>query len=93
MALNGKLHSGGETSVSIMLFLISLQALADCPFRVIDEINQGMDSFNEKVRDNPIISPRRQILFARSIPSFLLGATFLLNPLISSRRHILLFAR
>mmetsp|Transcript_22531 Transcript_22531/g.54870 ORF Transcript_22531/g.54870 Transcript_22531/m.54870 type:complete len:530 (-) Transcript_22531:2713-4302(-) len=46
--LNGKLHSGGERSVTIMLFLIALQQMTQCPFRVVDEINQGMDIHNEK---------------------------------------------
>ena len=30
-----------ECSVSTMLYLISLQDLTNCPFRVVDEINQG----------------------------------------------------
>ena len=31
-----------------MLYLISLQNLTKCPFRVVDEINQGMDPKNER---------------------------------------------
>ncbi|EGD76813.1 hypothetical protein PTSG_08161 [Salpingoeca rosetta] len=41
-------QSGGERSVSTMLYLMSLQRLTRCPFRVVDEINQGMDATNEK---------------------------------------------
>jgi len=41
-------QSGGERSVSTMLYLISLQEIAPCPFRLVDEINQGMDPFNER---------------------------------------------
>eukprot|EP00051_Salpingoeca_urceolata_P001875 m.44782 g.44782 ORF g.44782 m.44782 type:complete len:1069 (+) comp11735_c0_seq1:335-3541(+) len=41
-------QSGGERSVSTMLYLMALQALTKCPFRVVDEINQGMDPTNER---------------------------------------------
>lgn len=32
-----------------MLYLISLQELTPCPFRLVDEINQGMDPINERM--------------------------------------------
>jgi chromosome segregation ATPase len=38
--LTGTSQSGGERSVSTMLFLLALQEICDCPFRVVDEINQ-----------------------------------------------------
>uniref|UniRef100_A0A4W3I9A6 Structural maintenance of chromosomes protein 5 n=1 Tax=Callorhinchus milii TaxID=7868 RepID=A0A4W3I9A6_CALMI len=41
-------QSGGERSVSTMLYLMALQELSRCPFRVVDEINQGMDPTNER---------------------------------------------
>ncbi|KAL2330753.1 hypothetical protein Fmac_018334 [Flemingia macrophylla] len=41
-------QSGGERSVSTIVFLVSLQDLTNCPFRVVDEINQGMDPINER---------------------------------------------
>uniref|UniRef100_A0A8C5WDB0 Structural maintenance of chromosomes protein 5 n=1 Tax=Leptobrachium leishanense TaxID=445787 RepID=A0A8C5WDB0_9ANUR len=41
-------QSGGERSVSTMLYLMALQELNRCPFRVVDEINQGMDPENER---------------------------------------------
>ncbi|XP_030368226.1 structural maintenance of chromosomes protein 5 isoform X2 [Strigops habroptila] len=41
-------QSGGEKSVSTMLYLMALQELNRCPFRVVDEINQGMDPINER---------------------------------------------
>ncbi|KAK4794869.1 hypothetical protein SAY86_012863 [Trapa natans] len=41
-------QSGGERSVSTILYLVSLQDLTNCPFRVVDEINQGMDPLNER---------------------------------------------
>lgn len=44
----GSTQSGGEKSVSTMLYLISLQNLTQFPFRVVDEINQGLDPTNER---------------------------------------------
>ncbi|XP_077438004.1 structural maintenance of chromosomes protein 5 [Vanacampus margaritifer] len=41
-------QSGGERSVTTMLYLMALQELNRCPFRVVDEINQGMDPINER---------------------------------------------
>lgn len=40
-------QSGGERSVSTMLYLMALQELNRCPFRVVDEINQvnTLDTF------------------------------------------------
>lgn len=46
--LNAKAHSGGEKAVSTILFLLSLQALTPCPFRLVDEVNQGLDADNER---------------------------------------------
>ena len=42
-------QSGGERSVATILYLISIQDLTAVPFRVIDEINQGMDPRNERL--------------------------------------------
>ena len=39
-ALTSTFQSGGERSVSTMLYLIALQELTKCPFRLVDEINQ-----------------------------------------------------
>lgn len=41
-------QSGGEKSVTTILFLLAIQHTSPCPFRLIDEINQGMDSKNER---------------------------------------------
>lgn len=41
-------QSGGERSVSTILYLVALQGVAAAPFRVVDEINQGMDAANER---------------------------------------------
>ena len=47
-ALRSGVQSGGEKSLSTMLFLLSLQQLTKCPFRVVDEINQGLDQHYER---------------------------------------------
>ncbi|KAK0050895.1 structural maintenance of chromosomes protein 5 [Biomphalaria pfeifferi] len=41
-------QSGGERSVSTVLYMLALQELTKCPFRCVDEINQGMDPNNER---------------------------------------------
>ncbi|KII68300.1 Structural maintenance of chromosomes protein 5 [Thelohanellus kitauei] len=50
--LNPHRHSGGEKAVAIMLFLMAIQQMSQSPFKMIDEINQGMDSHNEKIISN-----------------------------------------
>lgn len=47
--LDSHRQSGGERAVSTIFYLMALQSLARAPFRVVDEINQGMDSRNEKM--------------------------------------------
>jgi chromosome segregation ATPase len=47
--LTGTRQSGGERSVSTILYLMALQELSKSPFRVVDEINQGMDPRNERL--------------------------------------------
>lgn len=42
-------QSGGERAVSTVFFMMALQGLTLFPFRVVDEINQGMDARNEKI--------------------------------------------
>lgn len=46
--LSAHRQSGGERSVSTMLYLMALQEITKCPFRAVDEINQGMDPSNER---------------------------------------------
>jgi chromosome segregation ATPase len=46
--LNAAVQSGGERSVSTMLYVVAMQDLTECPFRLVDEINQGMDPRNER---------------------------------------------
>lgn len=42
-------QSGGERAVSTIFYLMALQSLSASPFRVVDEINQGMDPRNERM--------------------------------------------
>ncbi|RCI03711.1 Structural maintenance of chromosomes protein 5, partial [Rhizopus stolonifer] len=53
--LTGQRQSGGERSVTTILYLMSLQDLAKSPFRVVDEINQGMDPRNERMIHEQIV--------------------------------------
>jgi structural maintenance of chromosomes protein 5 len=47
--LDSHRQSGGERAVSTVFYLMALQSLAKSPFRVVDEINQGMDPRNERL--------------------------------------------
>mmetsp|Transcript_32227 Transcript_32227/g.102498 ORF Transcript_32227/g.102498 Transcript_32227/m.102498 type:complete len:1103 (-) Transcript_32227:77-3385(-) len=47
--LSAHVHSGGERAVSTILFLMSLNKWVQSPFRIVDEINQGMDERNERL--------------------------------------------
>ncbi|KCV69211.1 hypothetical protein H696_04628 [Fonticula alba] len=54
--LKEKQQSGGERAVITILYLMALQEIASAPFRVVDEINQGMDSRNERAVHDIIVS-------------------------------------
>ncbi|XP_041971586.1 structural maintenance of chromosomes protein 5 [Aricia agestis] len=41
-------QSGGERALATAMYLMALQRLASVPFRLVDEINQGMDPINER---------------------------------------------
>jgi chromosome segregation ATPase len=47
--LDSHRQSGGERAVSTVFYLMALQSMAKSPFRVVDEINQGMDPRNERM--------------------------------------------
>ncbi|KAJ2382158.1 Structural maintenance of chromosomes protein 5, partial [Coemansia sp. RSA 2603] len=47
--LDSHRQSGGERAVATIVYLQALQALVAAPFRVVDEINQGMDPRNERM--------------------------------------------
>lgn len=47
--LDSQTQSGGERAVSTITYMIALQDFTTAPFRVVDEINQGMDQRNERI--------------------------------------------
>ena len=47
--LSAQTHSGGERSVSTIMYLMGLQNMMQAPFRCVDEINQGLDERNERL--------------------------------------------
>eukprot|EP00871_Galdieria_phlegrea_P005446 jgi/Galph1/5902/GphlegSOOS_G4633.1 len=50
LPLCGARNSGGEKMVSIMLYIFSMQTQTCAPFRLVDEMNQGMDpAFERKI--------------------------------------------
>jgi len=46
--LTAHVQSGGERSVSTIMYLMALQEMMVSPFRCVDEINQGLDERNER---------------------------------------------
>lgn len=47
--LSAHVQSGGERSVSTIMYLMALQERMVAPFRCVDEINQGLDERNERL--------------------------------------------
>ncbi|ACI65917.1 predicted protein [Phaeodactylum tricornutum CCAP 1055/1] len=47
--LSAQVQSGGERSVSTIMYLMALQDMMVAPFRCVDEINQGLDDRNERL--------------------------------------------
>ncbi|CAB9499458.1 of chromosomes protein 5 [Seminavis robusta] len=47
--LSAQVQSGGERSVSTIMYLMALQEMMVTPFRCVDEINQGLDEKNERL--------------------------------------------
>ena len=46
--LSQYVQSGGERTVSTIMYLMALQKLTNCPFRAVDQFNQGMDDAIER---------------------------------------------
>ncbi|KAH8917398.1 hypothetical protein BT69DRAFT_1339185 [Atractiella rhizophila] len=53
--LTGQRQSGGERSLSTILYLMSLTELSKSPFSLVDEINQGMDQRAERAVHNQLV--------------------------------------
>ncbi|KAF1916999.1 hypothetical protein BDU57DRAFT_475905 [Ampelomyces quisqualis] len=92
--LNSYRQSGGERAVSTIFYLMALQDLAQSPFRVVDEINQGMDPRNERMvheRMVDIACQERTSQYFLVTPKLLTGLKF--HPkmkvhIINSGEHI-----
>ena len=65
-------QSGGEKSVSTILYLMSLQELTRCPFRVVDEINQVLISFIQEAKLTLFILDRSITVLSSSALLFFL---------------------
>ena len=74
--LSGLSHSGGEKSLATMLYLLSLQCVSTVPFRVVDEINQGVDDKNERLLMNVL----NQICIPKSKKSNTIPQYFVITP-------------
>ncbi|KAF9458464.1 P-loop containing nucleoside triphosphate hydrolase protein [Collybia nuda] len=53
--LTGQRQSGGERSLTTILYLLSLTEEARAPFSLVDEINQGMDQRAERMVHNSMV--------------------------------------
>ncbi|OAX43370.1 structural maintenance of chromosomes protein [Rhizopogon vinicolor AM-OR11-026] len=53
--LTGQRQSGGERSLTTILYLMSLTEEARTPFSLVDEINQGMDQRAERAVHNSLV--------------------------------------
>ncbi|KAG9317772.1 hypothetical protein JVU11DRAFT_1992 [Chiua virens] len=54
--LTGQRQSGGERSLTTILYLMSLTEEARTPFSLVDEINQGMDQRAERAVHNSMVT-------------------------------------
>ncbi|KAI5169894.1 hypothetical protein PAEPH01_1082 [Pancytospora epiphaga] len=69
-------QSGGEKSLSTVLFLLALQQTNPAPFRLVDEINQGMDAVNERAVFNIIREMSIESQFFIITPKLVNGLDF-----------------
>lgn len=72
-------QSGGEKSLTTILYLLALQELSVCPIRIVDEINQGMDEANERKAHELIVnvsSNSKSIQFFMISPKLLEGLAY-----------------
>ncbi|MCP9263265.1 Structural maintenance of chromosomes protein 5 [Dirofilaria immitis] len=64
--LTHQTQSGGERSVTTMLYILALQKLTTVPFRCVDEINQDMLS-----KDNDLLKTQYFILTPKLVPDLI----------------------
>lgn len=76
--LSSNIQSGGERSVSTICFLLSLLHSTPSPFRLVDEINQGMDAVNERIIHKLLVDS----IDSKNSPQF-----FIITPKLVSDLH------
>ena len=59
--LSAQHQSGGERTLSTIMYIMSLLQLSRSPFTLVDEINQGMDPTAERVTHNHIVGLTCQV--------------------------------
>lgn len=62
-------QSGGERSVTTVLYMMALQELAKCPFRCVDEINQVITSKHRNIVSS-VAALKRHVLKQNCIPVY-----------------------
>jgi hypothetical protein len=77
--LSARVQSGGERSVSTIMYLMALQDLMVSPFRCVDEINQGLDERNERLVFKRIVTNSTRVPGA-NCPTDHSGQYFLITP-------------
>ena len=77
--LSARVQSGGERSVSTIMYLMALQEMMVCPFRCVDEINQGLDERNERLVFKRIVANSCQAPGKKG-PTDHCGQYFLITP-------------
>lgn len=78
--LSAQTHSGGERSVSTIMYLMGLQNLMSSPFRCVDEINQGLDERNERLVFKRIVNNSTTPVADDAAPNDHCGQYFLITP-------------
>jgi chromosome segregation ATPase len=76
--LSAQVQSGGERSVSTIMYLMALQDMMVSPFRCVDEINQGLDDRNERLVFQRIVKNSTRV--PKSCPTDHSGQYFLITP-------------
>lgn len=74
--LDVHIQSGGERSLTTFLYLLALNKVSRVPFRIVDEINQGMDEEKERIS--------MQHLFSTSCSDNASSQYFLITPKLLS---------
>jgi len=78
--LSAHVHSGGERSVSTIMYLMALQDKMVSPFRCVDEINQGLDERNERLVFRRIVENATKPPVHSRDPMSHSGQYFLITP-------------